>query len=92
MVASGSGQSSNSETPGTECGDRIRRFLKKARLGTLLAVQSVRNHASTAGDLDSIPGWGTKIPNAMWSGQKKKKIEKQKKKKKNYQKTCLNPW
>ena len=80
MVASGSGQSSNSETPGTECGDRIRRFLKKTRLGTLLAVQSVRNHASTAGDLDSIPGWGTKIPNAMWSGQKKKNRKTEKKK------------
>ena len=27
----------------------------------------------TAGDAGSTPGWGTKIPGAMWCGQKKKK-------------------
>ena len=30
-------------------------------------------HTSTAGDLGLIPGWGTKIPQDMWRGQKKKK-------------------
>ena len=66
----------------------IRRFLKKTHLGTFLAVQWWRHCVSTAGDMGSIPGWGTKILHAVWSGQKKKT----RKKKKNYQKTCLNPW
>ena len=26
--------------------------------------------ASSAGGVDLIPGWGTKIPHAVWSGQK----------------------
>ena len=38
-----------------------------------LAVQWLELHASTAGDMDLIPGWGTKIPQAAWHGQKKKK-------------------
>ena len=29
--------------------------------------------------LDSIPGWGTKILQAVWNSQKKKKIKKNKK-------------
>ena len=32
---------------------------------TSLAVQLLRPHASNAGGLDSVPGWGTKIPHAM---------------------------
>ena len=30
-------------------------------------------HASTAGGTGSIPGLGTKIPEAAWRGQKKEK-------------------
>ena len=37
-----------------------------------LAVQWLGLCSSTAGDLGSIPGWGTKILQAAWS--KKKKI------------------
>ena len=38
-------------------------------------VQWLRLHASTAGEVDSTPGWGTKILHAAWcSGKKKKKI------------------
>ena len=38
-------------------------------------VQWLGFHASTAGDTGSIPGRGTKIPQAMWQGQKKTKKE-----------------
>ena len=38
-------------------------------LGTSLAVQWLRLHASTAGGTGSIPSWGTKIPPASWCGQ-----------------------
>ena len=37
------------------------------------AVQWLRLHASTAGGTGSIPGWGTKIPQAVQCRQKKKK-------------------
>ena len=40
--------------------------------GISLAVQLVRPHMSTAGGMGSIPGRGTKIPPAVWQGQKKK--------------------
>ena len=40
-------------------------------LGTFLVVQWLRLHASTAEGLGSIPGQGTKIPHAVWYGQKK---------------------
>ena len=40
---------------------------------TSLAVQWLSLHASTAGGMGSIPGGGTKIPDATWCGQKKKK-------------------
>ena len=36
-------------------------------------VQWLRLHTSTAGGAGSIPGWETKIPNAVQCGQKKKK-------------------
>ena len=42
--------------------------------GTSLAVQWLRLHTSSAGGVGSIPGRGTKVPNATWHGQKKKKI------------------
>ena len=38
-------------------------------LGTSLVVQWLGLCASTAGDMGSIPGRGTKIPQAMWHGQ-----------------------
>ena len=44
-----------------------------------MAVEWLRLHTSNAGDASSIPGLGTKIPNAAWYGQKiilKKKIKK----------------
>ena len=42
-------------------------------LGTSLAVQWLRLHASTAWGTGSIRGWGIKIPHAVWSGQKKER-------------------
>ena len=44
--------------------------LKYWYLGTSLAVQCLRLHASTAGGIVSILGWGTKIPYAMQCRQK----------------------
>ena len=44
---------------------------KKSSFGTSLAVQWLRLHASTAGHTGLIPGRGTKIPHAVWDGQKK---------------------
>ena len=41
--------------------------------GTSLVVQWLRLCTSTAWGTGSIPGQGTKIPRAMWHGQKKKK-------------------
>ena len=38
--------------------------------GTSLAVQWLGLHASKAGDTGSIPGWETKIPQAMWHAPK----------------------
>ena len=38
----------------------------------LLAAQWLRLHTSTAAGMDSIAGQGTKIPHAVWCGQKKK--------------------
>ena len=42
-------------------------------MGTSLAVQWLRLHASNAGGTGLIPGWGTKIPHAAGCSQKKKK-------------------
>ena len=39
-----------------------------------LAVQWLGLSAFTAEDLGSIPGWGTKIPQAVQCGQKEKKV------------------
>ena len=41
--------------------------------GTLLVVQWIRFHAYTAVGMGSIPGLGTKIPDATQHDQKKKK-------------------
>ena len=48
-------------------------YLLKDIVGTSLAVQWLRLHISTAGDMGLIPGEGTRIPQATWHGQKKKK-------------------
>ena len=45
-------------------------------LGTSLAVQGLRLHASNAGGTGSIPGQGTKIPHAKQHSQKTKKKKK----------------
>ena len=37
-------------------------------------VQWLSLHASNAGDMGSIPVWGTQITPAAWCGQKKKKV------------------
>ena len=37
-------------------------------------VQWLGIRASTEGDVGSIPDWETKIPQASWPGQKKKKF------------------
>ena len=50
----------------------IQIFLKR---GTSLAVQWLRLHASTAGVTGSIPGQGTKIPQAVQKTKKRKEIQ-----------------
>ena len=46
-------------------------FIISTVSGNSLMVQ-LRLHASTAGDMDLVSGQETKIPQAMWCGQKKK--------------------
>ena len=48
-------------------------FDQRLEGSTSLAVQWLKLLASTAGDVGSIPGWGTKIPHAMVWPKKKKK-------------------
>ena len=43
---------------------------------TFLAVQWLRLCTSNVGGLGSIPGWGTKIPCAIWYSQKERKKKK----------------
>ena len=50
--------------------------LKISLAGNSLAVQWLGLRAPTAGGPSSIPGWGTKIPQAAQRGQKKKRIKK----------------
>ena len=40
--------------------------IKRNVTGTSLAVQQLRLHVSTAAGVGLIPGWGTKILQAMW--------------------------
>ena len=48
--------------------------------GTSLTAQWLRLHTSIAGGMGSIPGQGTKIPNAtVWCGQKEKQNKQTKK-------------
>ena len=42
-------------------------------LGNSLAVQWLGLHAFTAENMGSIPGRGTKIPQAAWHGQERKR-------------------
>ena len=49
--------------------------LLKNASGTSVLFQWLRLHAPTAVGLGSIPGQGTKIPHAVWCGQKNKMIE-----------------
>ena len=51
---------------------------KKECIGTSLAVQQLRFHASTAGGMGLIPGQGTKFPNAAQCGPPQKKRKKKK--------------
>ena len=44
---------------------------KEWNSGNSLVVQWLRLHAFIAEGVGSIPGWGTKIPEATWCGQKK---------------------
>ena len=46
--------------------------------GIFLVGQWLRLHASTARDMGSIPGWGTKSPHAMWHSQIKPNNNKNK--------------
>ena len=46
-------------------------IIKKKGGGNSLVVQWLGLHAFTAKDQGSIPGQGTKIPQATWCGQKK---------------------
>ena len=54
--------------------------LKPNKTGNSLAVQWLELQALTAEGLGSIPGWGTKIPQAMWHSQRTKNKNKQTKK------------
>ena len=47
-------------------------LIQKDTGGMYLVVQRVRLHACNAGGAGSIPGWGTKIPHAVWPPKKTK--------------------
>ena len=49
---------------------RKRRKFKNAFFGTSLVIQWFSFSTSIAGGAGSIPGWGTKIPHAVWCSQK----------------------
>ena len=51
--------------------------LKNENYGTVLVVQWLRLHPSTAGGMDNIHGWGTKVLHAMWDSQNVKKRERE---------------
>ena len=69
---------------GTICG-KVKMFLSSSRsIMTLKSLQRgnfssspvVKTSPSNAGGAGSIPGWGTKIPNAVWMRPKKKSLRK----------------
>ena len=47
---------------------------------TFPAVQWLRLRTSNVGGFGSIPGWGTKIPHAIWYSQKQTKTTRNKNK------------
>ena len=47
--------------------------------------QRLRLPASTTGSMESVPGWGTRIPYSLWCDQKKEKNGLKKKKPQQYQ-------
>ena len=49
--------------------------MKRRAQGSSLAVQWLGLHASIAGGMGSIPGWGTKIPQALRHSQKNRNTE-----------------
>ena len=51
----------------------VRTLELKVCVGTSLVGQGLRPRVSNAEGTGLIPGQGTKIPNAMWYGKKKKK-------------------
>ena len=54
----------------------FRLYKNVGHVGSSLAVQWLRLHASTARGMGLIPGQGAKIPHTMWHGQlKKKKVQ-----------------
>ena len=53
--------------------DYFNPIIFKKQQGTSLVVQWLRLYTSKAGGTGLIPGWGTKIPYAMWHGQKIKR-------------------
>ena len=61
------------------CSDCYSHQLFCSKIGdprTSLVAQWLRFCVSYVGTVDSIPGQGTKIPNATWHGQKKKVFNK----------------
>ena len=53
------------------CDDNVLKYSSKnVCSGVSLVVQGFRLHTSSAGDLGSIPGQGTKIPDATHHSQK----------------------
>ena len=56
--------------------DNFKKRKKEGNLGNSLVVQWLGLSASTAGAPGSIPGWGTKIPQAMQPKKERKKRNK----------------
>ena len=54
----------------------LKTLFKNLKLRNSLVVQWLVLHSFTAKGLSSIPGQGTKIPHAVWQGQKNEKINK----------------
>ena len=65
--------------PGTKEAWLQKAISESRSLGTFLAVQWSRLHASTAGATGSMPDQGTKIPHITWCSQKKKKKKENRK-------------
>ena len=57
-------------------GKRIRTQTAEIKRGTSLVLQWLGLCASIAGGTGSIPGRGTKIPQAVWCGPKQRKEKK----------------